>query len=704
MPAAGRVSRDALQRFLAPKSVAVVGASDRTDRYALTALSESSLDVYFVNPTVKTVVGRTAYPDLAAIGTDVDAVYSLVNARRSVEVVEAAAELGLGGVVVQAAGFSEAGDAGVSLERRLVAVVRGSDLPILGPNCNGFINLHTSAYLSGAPRLNAGKGSIGVISHSGGMLLDVANASAGRSVGFSKLISTGNEATTDLVDYLDYLVDDGDTAVICLIVESIRRPSAFFRVAQRAVAIGKPVIALKLGRSDVARHLAATHTGAVVGESWMYDTAFAQHGVISAADVGDLLDRAALFVQIPREKWTPVNGLAVITMSGGAAALCGDICEQEGLVLPDMAAVRASVTEHVPRATVFNPVDLTGFSRGRSDVVEAIVRAYLHAPSTDAILMVWTLSALAGRFGLSVAEPFVGVATEAGIPMLLADAGDTQVGEWAATYVEQGVGVVSGVRPALRGLAAMAQFMTARRERRPHRSRIRAPSPPADSACVLTPRGRMLRFGATMRLLARAGIPAVPYLHVDADEPVDDIQVPFDGNLVVKLADVPHRSDVGGVRLGVRPREVPEVVRDLRALAGTRALPRDVVVQPLADGAAEIFVGADTTAELGTLVVCGLGGIYVELLKRFSARLSPLGTEDPEDMLRASGVHEVLRGFRGGEAWDMNAVVSTILGVDDLAQAEWVSSIDLNPIMLTGNGPAAVDALIMVKDAERVAD
>ena len=699
-----RVAPEALGRFLDPKTVAIVGASDRSDRYALQALTGSPIDVYMVNPTVHTVLGRRAYGDLASLPRPVDAVYCLVNARRSVEVVEEAGVCGAGGVVVQAAGFSESGGDGADLERRLSAAAATARLPVLGPNCNGYVNVHSSAFLSGAPQLSAVPGSVGVISHSGGMLLDVASASVDRSIGFSKLISTGNEAVTDLVDYLDYLIEDPDTDVICLIVESIRRPAAFFAAVDRAVRQGKPVIALKLGRSTTARALAATHTGAVLGESWVYDAAFAQHGVVSARDIGDLLDRATVFVHIRPSRWTPVGNLAVITMSGGAAALCSDVCEQEGVDLPGMEAVRGAVTAHVPGASILNPVDLTGFARGRGDVLDEVVSAYVSAPGTDALLMIWSLAELSRDFGLSVAELFTRVAADADIPVLLADAGQTHVGSWASGCVDQGVGVVSGIRPAIRGLAAMRQFGLARQRCRRMRTRAGAPLRPDSSLFIPTATGHMLSFSATMQVLKGAGIPVVPYRVVPAHELPDAVAPAFEGRLVVKLADVPHRSDIGGVRVGVHAGDLPDAIRDLRSVAASQALSPEIVIQPTVGARAEIIVGADTSSELGPVVVCGLGGIFVELIRKFAARLTPLCDNDPAEMLRESGLEGIISGARGESAWDPAPVFTTILAVDDLIQAEWISSIDINPIMLTGSGPAAVDALITVEVPERVKD
>src|SRR5579862_4856432 len=240
--------------MLAARSVAVVGASESRPNAGVAAMLSSGREVFLVHPRHQRLFGRPTHPSLTAVGQPVDAVLSLVGAASSAGVVAEAAGLGAGGIVVIADGFEPGGSAQIEL-----AAAAGESLAVLGPNCNGFVNVHHGALLSGAPTLDATPGGIGVITQSGGYLAPLVNGARARHVGLSLLISTGNEAVNDAADCLDALVDDDRTRVIVLVIETIRRPQPFAAAAARAHAAGKPVIVLKLGRSTGPKEIARSH-------------------------------------------------------------------------------------------------------------------------------------------------------------------------------------------------------------------------------------------------------------------------------------------------------------------------------------------------------------------------------------------------------------------------------------------------------------
>lgn len=690
-----RVPGETIRRFLNPKSVAVVGASPTSRRYAVHALLASGLEVFLVNPRHPEIFGQRTFPDLAAIDRPVDAVLTLVNARAAVDAARQAVAVGAAGIAMNAAGFAEIGPEGAALQDSLVEIAGGT--AVLGPNCNGFINVRSGAFLAGAPELPLRPGSVGFVTHSGGFITDVAVAAENRVIGFSSLISTGNEAVTDLVDYLEYFVDDPATKAVGLVIEKIKRPAAFFAAAERARLAGKPVVVLKLGRSARGREVAKSHTGAIIGAPWTYESAFRQFGVISAHDLGDLLDRLALFDQLPRKRWSAVASPAILSVSGGAAALASDIAEQERLPLPALPGLVPQVRSILP-AAVMNPIDLTGFVMEKPELTKSIFEVYAKSDEVDAVVALWTLGSKDANFARSFVEPFADVAERSGKPAVLSAIADGAVSDWARELSGR-VGIGSGLRGSLRGLASMRQFgLSAIKSPRTAGAASVASSLPRP-VVVHTPEGSLVTFDATMRLLAARGIPVAPYRLLTSNERASKQRYPFDGPYVVKLADCLHRTDIGGVRVGVFPAELDDVVAALRGLAAAHTLPSEVVVQPLIAADGELFVGADTSGELGPMVVCGLGGIHVESLGAVNGRLTPLMDADVADLLEEMDTVGVFRGARGQAAWDRVAVGTVLQAVSALVQdsGAWLQSLDINPLLHTGTGFVAVDGLLLVR-------
>lgn len=694
---ADRVSGQTIRRFLNPKSVAVVGASPTSRRYAVPALLASGLEVFLVNPRHPEIFGQRTFPDLAAIARPVDAVLTLVNARAAVDAVNQAVEVGAAGVAINAAGFAETGPEGAALQDSLAGMAEG--IAVLGPNCNGFINVRSGAFLAGAPELPLRPGSVGFVTHSGGFITDVAVAAENRVIGFSSLISTGNEAVTDLVDYLEYFVDDPATKAVGLVIEKVKRPAAFFAAAERARLAGKPVVVLKLGRSARGREVAKSHTGAIIGAPWTYESAFRQFGVIGAQDLGDLLDRLALFDQLPPGRWSTVSSPAILSVSGGAAALASDIAEQERLPLPALPGLRPQVQSILPAATLMNPIDLTGFVMEKPELTRSIFEAYVDSEDVDAVVALWTLGSKDANFARSFVEPFADVAERSGKPAVLSAIADGAVSDWARELSGR-VGIGSGLRGSLRGLASMRQFgLAAGRPARPAGPAAGVAGSLPRPTVVHTPEGSLVTFDATMRLLTARGIPVAPYRVLRSNERASKQLYRFDGPYVVKLADCLHRTDIGAVRVGVPPAELDDVVAGLRRLAGAHGLPPEVVVQPLLAADGELFVGADTTGELGPMVVCGLGGIHVESLGAVNGRLTPLTGADVTDLLDEMDTVGMFRGARGQAAWDRAAVGAVLQAASALVRdsGAWLQSLDINPLLHTGAGFVAVDGLLLVR-------
>ena len=688
--------RMTLARLVRPKSVAVVGVSESSRMaFAINRSLGSGAEFFFVHPRVPNVFGHKTYPTLRDIQRPVDAVFSAVSAQRTPEIVEQAAELGAGGVVTIAGGFAEAGPDGAALQEAMAEQARAGNLSLVGPNGVGLINVPASLDLSMLAPFERRPGGLSMCTASGAMIESV-GAAACRvgGVGLNLLFSSGNEAVTDLADYLDFLAEDAATRVIALAVEKIRRPDAFFDAARRCLEAHKPIVALKLGRTERSMRIAISHTATLVGDAWAYDVAFNQAGILLAQDIDDLVDRVQFLEQLPRQRWTPVRGLAVLTATGGFAQLASDIAEEEKVSIPEAKRLETFVVDNIPGCVVTNPLDTTGFVMSVDGLWDRVLKEYAAAPEFDAVLFAsqhadWDTGVE------HLADSFVNAMKDVDKAAVIAPLAGT-AGDWLEKYRSADVAVGNGLRGCLRGFATMAAFMRIPADSRilPVTSVPATPRPPANAMQV--DEGSMLPFGATMDLLKSAGIPTAAYHLISADS--TDMAPAFGGPYVVKLADVAHRTDRNAVRTLVQPNELQATVSELRTLADTNGLPPTVVVQPQVRGFGEAFVGIDERSELGPLVAFGPGGIYVEIIKRIAGRIAPMSRPDAERLLSELADTGAVDGYRGAPPWDRNALTDVLVAAGHLAAAsrQWLLSMDINPLIMTDDGPIAVDALCLV--------
>jgi acetate---CoA ligase (ADP-forming) len=692
-------TRSNLARLLSPKTLAVVGANEALgmSNNAVIPMLEAGREVFLVNPRRDVLYDREVHPDLTSIGQPVDAVLSLVNASRSIDVVEEAASLDCGGVVVSAAGFIEAGDDGAELQERLLGVTGRTGIALVGPNCAGFKNvpLGVNLFTGGRLELPAGGvetvGGVSIVSQSGFLVRSAMAAAKERALGVSIAVSSGNEAVCDLADYVGVLTADPATSVICLVIETIRRPTEFFAAVAEARAAGKPVIALKLGRSARARRIMASHTGAIADESWVYDLAFQEHGVIGAVDIDDLLDRAQLFVQLPPARQKRIDKIGMISSSGGVAALATDLADAVGAPLPPLPEIEEWIRERVPGDTV-NPLDLTGFVMSNTDLIEEIFETY--AGVVDLLVLGWWAGHDDQGWAKTLLLPYSAAAQRQEIPFVVSPVEATGVGAWVAEWRQQGLYFARGVESIYRAVDALNQFVSNDVRGATARAELEsAEAPPL----VAGDAGPMAGFADAMAMLTEAGVEVAPWLVLpDAAESHPDIASMGD-RVVVKLADVAHRTEHDAVRVGVHPGDVPAAVADLRAIAAADDLPATIAVQAMVSGHAEAFAGLQGGTNLGAIALLGLGGVLVEVTRQVSGRFLPL-----DDAAVSSLTEEVtgaVEGLRGQKPWPADAVTELVRGLDRLwhQHGAWLGSVDINPLIVTDSGLVAVDALFIAE-------
>lgn len=699
-------TRANLARMLVPKTVAVVGANEQLgmSNNSVIPMIEAGRQVALVNPRRDTLYGQAVHTDLASavaeLGGPIDAILSLVNAERSLDVVEKAASLGCGGVVVSAAGFVEAGEAGADLQARLLEIAARTGIAVVGPNCAGFKNVPMGANLFTGGRLDlpaAGTDTVGgvsIVSQSGFLVRSAFAAANERALGVSIAVSSGNEAICDLADHVAVLAADPFTSVICLVIETVRRPAEFFASVDVARAAGKPVIALKLGRSDRARRIMQSHTGAIADESWVYDLAFREHGIIGARDIDDLLDRAQLFVQLPVEQHRRIGRIGMITTSGGVATLATDLADDPTTSydadLPPLDEIEAWVRERVPGDTI-NPLDLTGFVMSKAELMEEVFDTY--AGVVDLLALGWWTGEADEGWSKTLLAPFSNAAARSDIPFLVSPLEATTIGGWVAEWRPRGLVFARGVESVYRAVDAMNRFVKAGPliEQKAAVSAATGAAP----ALIASEVGPMLSFADAMELLASVGIPVAPWVVLTGDQTDHPDLAGLGERVVVKLADVAHRTELDGVRVGVAQVDIAAAVAELREIAVEHSVSGTIAVQALASGHAEAFCGMQTGSSLGPIVLLGLGGVLVEVMKQVSGRFLPIDEAGARSL--ADEVAGAVAGLRGQKPWPVDALTAVVAGIDRLwrEHGNWIDSIDLNPLIVTADGLFSVDALVL---------
>jgi acyl-CoA synthetase (NDP forming) len=695
------VQLSSLSRLLSPRSVAIVGVSERRRMSDVAAghLLNAGTELHLVSSRAVTAYGRPVSPSLDAIGKPVDAVLSLVSAAASVEVAERAAALGCGGIVVIASGFAEAGPSGIALQDRLRHLGEKTGLAVIGPNCTGFANVPAGVALFTGMPVPVRAGALSIVSQSGYLTRAAMVAARERNLGVRLAISSGNEAVTRTADYLDFLVEDPGTGVICLILEKVRGATAFFDAVARARRANKPVIALRLGSSARGRDIVASHTGAITTDGWVYETGFRQAGIVLGEDLEALLDRSQLLAQLPPDRWRSCRDAVMISSSGGVAALASDSFEGQGVRLPRLDQLRARVQETIPGAAHANPLDLTGFAVEPPEVVEGLLEIFTEPPAADAVAIGWWLADEDRDRAEILLEPLRSVAKRAGIPMIMASVEESRIGAWTTAAGQGLVCFARGLGGTARALAGMSDHVEF--AGRP----VTRPDPEAPlprPAAVDSPAGPIAGFAEAMSLLAGHGLDVAPHIVVPGPGEIDLASAASLGSaLVIKLADIPHRASLGAVRVNVTAGQLQAAAEGLSVIAAQHGLPGRLVIQPLVTGESEAFIGVRNHTDLGPVIVAGLGGTSVESAGLVVGRLLPADRADVDAMLDELDRRLTARLGRPPR-WNRAGLAAAAAGLGRLAmRAPWLASADVNPLICGGEDCTAVDVLmVLVPDGQ----
>lgn len=683
-----------LNALFAPDKVAIIGASAdpaKTGGRPIAYLQKYGFKgrIWPVNPKVDEIAGLKCYGSVADLPEAPDVAIVLLGADRAHLAMRELAARGTKLAIVLASGFGEAGEAGRERQRLLREAAGG--MRILGPNTIGAVDLASRIVLSASGALEGDDlpaGGISLASQSGGILGALLSRGAARGIGFAKLASTGNESDIDIADLIAFYADDPQSRVIAVYVEGIRSVEKFRAATRKARAAGKPVVVFKVGRSEFGARAAVSHTGAMAGEDRVYDALFRQCGVIRAETFGDLLDIPAVLVA---GRSMAGKRVAVLTSTGGAGSLVADACGLIGLEVPLLdgaTAAKLAALLNADEPMTGNPVDVT-LAGVRPEIMTAATEALLESPNIDGVVVIVGSSALA--------QPQIAISAIRN--------GAARSGKPIIAYVSPHAphilrelnlrGIPAYAAPESCALALSATIPVA-----PAAAPTPAPALPAPEGL----RSGTLNEVEARELFAHYGLEGAAQQLVQTAAEAEAAASDFGGNLVLKVVSqaIAHKSDVGGVRIGLQAGTIGPALDAMAAHLAAQDLPRPegFLVQKMLTGGLEFILGLRRDPQLGPLVLLGAGGVMAELLEDSAIRLLPIDEADARSMVDELRMARVLKGYRGGTVYDVEALVRAIMALARMGESlgERMSEAEINPLFVLpeGQGVAAADGLAVI--------
>ena len=700
-----------LRELFHPRSIALVGATDAS-RWSVSTFENLKNfgfagPIYCVNPNRTHVHGQPAVKHLREIShaQPVDLAFIMVPTPLVYSILEEAAQAGIRNAVILTSGFSEMGTRGQELEQVLVDLAQQNDMILLGPNGNGFINVVSQIVPYGLPiQPPLMKGPVGVVLQSGALASAVLTLAQARHIGLSLLVSMGNEALISATDAIDYLIEDEETRVIAVFLESIRQPALFRRIARKALERNKPIVALKVGKSEISARAAKAHTGALVGNNAINDAAFKQMGIIRVEALEDLLITAGV---LGYNRPLPGRRMGLVTPSGGACDILADRAHEEGILLPDFdpATVRG-LQEILPEfSNIHNPLDVTGYIVVDRTLQQRALQVVIEDPGLDFIVYLSEpprveppapqLAAyleLYRSIGTMISQspkPIV-VLSNTSIDL-------TPFGRFISD--EAGIHFVGGMQ---HGITALGHALWWHQEHQQVLTRLQEPLDVVRPIHLSEPPSGTWPEWVARNFLQKHGIPIVPgALTTNAQEAMSAARAfGFPVALKIQANEVLHKSDVGGVMLNISSedevrRSFETIVQNMRGPASSSAID-GILVSPMRPPGIELLVGITRDAAWGQALVVGLGGIWTEVLNDTAVRVLPVNRDEIERMLSELRSARLLLGVRGQPRINIEHLVDIIFRISRVAQGlqDHLDALEINPLLLHGSSIEALDVLL----------
>lgn len=704
-----------LEPLCNPKSIAIIGCSNDLNRLSGRPLKfllkyNYSGKIYPINPKYDKIEGLACYPSVVEVPEQVDVAMVLVAANQVERMLRECIAAKVRSVIISTSGFAELGKEGQEAQDRIQAIAEEAGIPVLGPNCLGIINLVDGIPLSFSSALdydNLAKGGLALVTQSGAIGSYILGVCAGTRVGFSYMVITGNEAVVEASSIVKYLLQNDKVSGVLMYMEESRNPQGLIEAGKVAQEVGKPLVCLKVGRSASGMRAAVSHTGAMAGADREYDAAFAKTGIVRAENLEELLDLGVVCSQTVRPEGKRVG---VITLSGGCGIMAADECEKLGLEVPELSLVTQNKLAQVvpPFGSVKNPVDLTAEIVASPELLKKSMEVLLDCNDIDSLMLYLGLQK---KNAVILANDIVEI-----VKTTQKNKNKPVVVGWMAPPPE----AVEILRKAevplvfdgIRAINALAK--------------LSKPVNPVKSTCLLQPKEdlRDLLFSmadiddvekeqftlteyAGKKYLGKIGLPIPRGGLADSAEQAAALADRIGYPVVVKInsPDIMHKSDVGAVKIGLKNeaelRQAYEEIMDNSRNFNPQARLQGVLLEKMVEDGLQTIVGLKFSEKFGPMVVFGVGGIFVEILKDFSMRLAPVDENEALKMISELKAYKMFTGARGSAPRDIKATARAIAAISRLG-AKWGSSLqelDINPLFVLKEGEGVIvgDALFSVR-------
>jgi acetyltransferase len=706
-----------LESVFNPRSVAVIGASEVPGKAAerrTRSLLEGGFegDVYLINPKRSALFGKKAYPNITEVGTPVDLAMVVVAPRFLVSAVADSVKMGVKGVIIITAGLGETGEDGKKIESDILSEAAKTGACVIGPNCSGMFSASASMNLLGVPRLQ--KGPISVLAQSGNVIDSLTHYAGTRGLGFSKIISLGNAIGASFPDYIDYLKDDPETKVIITYLEGIKDGNRLVRAARETVK-KKPIIALKVGRSAAGARAAASHTGSLAGDDLIVDAAFKQAGIVRVANIDELFDMAEVFCNCPLPQG---NRVAILSEGGGDNSIAADNAEIHGMEVPVLSQktqekIKPFLLQGMPAS---NPIDYGGTAEENPRMITESVKVCMQCDEVDGIYITGFFGGFKDIIASHVAEleeqtsrDLVELVNEFKKPLFV----NTSFARGAIKSMDilkrAGIPVMESSQRSSQCLSALMKFAINRakisrmkisepqKKDRPEVKEIFAAAHNDQRSNLLETESRRILQNYALSLPAAALICSTDEVGQAAAE------IPYPQAMKVVCPDIIHKSDAGGIKLDLKDEKEARGAFEEIIANVTRITTRDRVlgtlISPMVADGQECIIGMIRDPQFGPVIMFGLGGIFVEVLKDVSFRVAPLADEDIDEMIQEIKGYRILSGIRGAKPSDIDALKNILARVSEIAiDNPQIKEIDLNPVIVHENGASIVDSRIIIEN------
>ncbi len=691
-----------LETLFNPESIAIIGASKDPRKVGYSVVHNLIQfnyggGIYPINPTADCILGLKAYPRASAVCKPIGLAVIAVPARAVPDALLDCSAAGVRAAVILSAGFKEAGAEGIILEQRLREISKEHGIRMLGPNCLGIIN--TANYMNAS---FAGgmlpKGKIAFFSQSGALGIAILDWALGNNMGFSKFISLGNKADLNETDFIEYFAGDPDTDIILGYIEDVIDGKRFLDVARKATKT-KPLILIKSGGTQAGARAASSHTGALAGSETAFNAAFRQTGIIRARGIEELFDTAVAFSS---NKLPAGNRLLVITNAGGPGILAADMAEQTGVKLPIMTKETIdTIAKMLPSsASLFNPVDIIGDAT--SERYAVVLNNAIKDPNIDGILVVLTPQAMTDVE--NTADIIIRTGQETDKPIITSFIGEVSVRQSVDKLKAESIPSFSYPETAVRSFKKLCDF-AAWKNSAEESAPVLISNKDAvkDSIDALLKDGRFeVGDDIAMTILSRYGFPFPECALARTAKEAAAIAGRIGYPLVMKISspDILHKTDVGGVKLDINSEIAAEDAFKEITTNANRFMPdaiiNGVTLCEMIKGGKEVILGVTYDRTFGHMLMFGLGGIYVEILKDVSFRILPLTRSEAESMISEIRTSALLRGARGEKPADVDAIADSILKLSSIVtDFPVIRELDINPLVVLNKGAFALDARII---------